>query len=177
MKRKASEKSPDTKSTKRTRESSAAALKEPQHTRDEVEPYRLATAEFSIDALSPVWSSGVNRVINRAHVQRLCKRFSEVGVLRKDASHRLFVLATKSDVQSMLDHLNASGQVLGGKEQPSFREWMQVVGQKAELLAGHHRVEALRMHVAKVQAPAEEGWWVCDVFDKGTPASARQSVR
>lgn len=169
MKRKGTGKSPDEKSTKRTRKSSPVALKETHHIRDEVEPYRLATAEFSINALSPVWSSGANRVINRAHVQRLCERFSEVGVLRRDASHRLLVLATKTDVQRMLNHLETSDQVLGGQEQPSFREWMQVVGKEAELLAGHHRVEALRMYVSKLQAPEEEGWWVCDVFDKGNP--------
>jgi hypothetical protein len=190
MKRKALEPS-SKKTTKKQRLQKLAPTlepREPEHIRDEAEPYRLATAVFCINSLSPIWSTGANRSINEAHVRRLCARFSEVGVLRKDASHRLLVLATKAEVQAMLKHncqqttpniRAASDGSSGERELPcqSFQQWRQVVGQKAELIAGHHRVEALRLYLSKFQASEEEAWWVCDVYDKGNQIQCTLACR
>lgn len=179
MKRKASRPPQEPRSKKqRLEKSHNARLKEPEFVQDEAESYRLTTAIFRVDALSPVWSNGVNRLLNKAHVRRLCRRFSEVGVLRKDASHRLVLLATKDEVKGMVEHLrkqpapNAErGFGTDAQERnsqwPSFQDWEQVVGRKAELLAGHHRVEALRLHLSQTKVSQDEAWWVCDIYDKG----------
>lgn len=65
---------------------------------DQAEPYRLVTAQFPIDALTPEWSIGTNRLVNQAHKQRLLKIFKEVGILRRDVSHRLQVVCPKARV-------------------------------------------------------------------------------
>ena len=70
-------------------------LKEMDSAHDQAEPYRLMTAKFPIDELTPEWSMGANRSVDEAHKRRLCQIFRDSGVLRRDASHRLRVLCTK----------------------------------------------------------------------------------
>lgn len=50
---------------------------------------------------------------------------------------------------------------------PSFMDWEEVIGSKAELLAGNHRVEALKDLLAKSQSGKEYRWWTADIYDKG----------
>ena len=51
---------------------------------------------------------------------------------------------------------------------PSFMDWARVNSQSVELMAGHHRVEALKAHLKERQADTpEERWWLCDVYDQG----------
>ncbi len=49
----------------------------------------------------------------------------------------------------------------------SFQDWPKVVGDKAELIAGNHRVEALNKYLQLIGSGDEERWWVCDIYDKG----------
>jgi hypothetical protein len=156
--------------------------KEVESVYDQAEPYRLVTAKFPIDALTPEWRIGVNRPINEAHKRRLCEIFNDVGVLRKNLNHRLRVACTKAQVQTMLDHLSR-GQAQGGAAQekesewPSFEEWNTIIGERAELMAGNHRVEAFKEHLRHLKS-AEERWWICDIYDRGiSPLNALAEAR
>lgn len=163
-----------TKTGKRQR----TAVKEADSIYDQAAPYLLATAKFPTDALTSEWSIGANRPIDPAHKRRLCQIFDEVGVLRRDRSHQLQVACSKAQVQQMLDHLAEKGQAQasataaesaeeGDPKWPSFEDWATVIEAKAELIAGHHRVEAFKEYLRLRQLPEEERWWVCSIYDKG----------
>lgn len=161
------------------------SVKESESVYDEAEQYRLATVRFPIDALTPVWGMGTNRPINEGHKRRLCQIFKEAGVLRRDVSHRLQVACTKAQVQQMLDHLKQKGSEAKGAagasqhapdadvEFPSFEDWSSVVGEKAELVAGNHRVEALKEYLRCSGASQAERWWMCNIYDRGIDPSTR----
>lgn len=145
---------------------------------DQAAPYLLAIAKFPIDALTSEWSIGANRPIDPAHKRRLCQIFDEAGVLRRDRSHQLQVACSKAQVQQMLDHLAEDGQAQvtataaesaedADPKWPSFEGWVSVVGVKAELIAGHHRIEAFKEHLRRRGLSEEERWWVCSIYDKG----------
>lgn len=153
-------------------------IREADSLHEQAAPYLLGTAKFPIDALTSEWSIGVNRPIDQAHKRRLRQIFDEAGVLRRDASHRLQIACSKAQVQQMLDHLEeeeqaqttataAEGVEEGDAKWPSFEGWATVIGAKAELIAGHHRVEAFKEYVRLRELPAEERWWVCSIYDKG----------
>jgi hypothetical protein len=131
---------------------------------DQAAPYLLATARFPIDTLTSERSIGVNRPIDQAHKRRLRQIFDEAGVLRRDTSHRLQVACSQAQVQQMLDHLEKEGQAQttvtasecdeeGDSKWPSFEGWANIIGAKAKLIAGHHRVEAFTEYL-----PEEEHW-------------------
>lgn len=157
----------------------SSPIKDVESIRDQAEPYRLVTAKFPIDALTPIWTVGANRPINQAHKRRLCRIFQQQGVLRKEISHRLRIACTKAEVEKMQHHLrlqlgpetrpeNEDGSVPArDSEWPSFDDWMQVNGTKAELMAGNHRVEALKEYVQRLELNDSERWWICDIYDKG----------
>lgn len=146
--------------------------------RVEAEPYRLATAKFRVDALTPVWSTGKNRPVDHKHVQRLCRIFIQSGgVDRKSWDNRLLVLCTRHEVEKMIRHIREnpsatlkSSKADGGSgsiEWPSFDEWASVNGRMVELMAGQHRANALREYVRQTGCGDEELWWVCDIYDAG----------
>lgn len=157
----------------------SSPIKDVESIRDQAEPYRLVTAKFPIDALTPIWTVGANRPINQAHKRRLCRIFQQQGVLRKEISHRLRIACTKAEVEKMQHHLrlqlepetrpeNEDGSVPArDSEWLSFDDWMQVNGTKAELMAGNHRVEALKEYVQRLELNDSERWWICDIYDKG----------
>lgn len=166
-----------TKTGKRQR-TAVMEIREADSIYDQAAPYLLATAKFPIDALTSEWSIGANRPIDPAHKRRLCQIFDEVGVLRRDRSHQLQVACSKAQVQQMLDHLAEKGQAQasataaesakeGDLKWPSFEGWVSAVGAKAELIAGHHRVEAFKEYLRRRGLPEEERWWVCSIYDKG----------
>lgn len=153
-------------------------MKEADSIYDQAAPYLLATARFPIDALTSEWSIGVNRPIDQAHKRRLRQIFDEVGVLRRDVTHRLQVACSKAQVQQMLAHVSEEGQAQttaaaaegaedGDSKWPSFEGWMSVIGADAELIAGHHRVEAFKEYLQLRGLPEDERWWVCSIYDKG----------
>ncbi|CAN9216863.1 unnamed protein product [Alternaria alternata] len=136
---------------------------------DRAAPYLLVTARFPIDALTSEWSIGMNRPIDQAHKRRLRQIFDEAGVLRRDASHRLQVACSKAQVQQMLDHLKDKGlaqttataaeSAEGDSKWPSFEGWGSIIREKAELIAGHHRVEAFKEYLRFRELLEEERWW------------------
>lgn len=50
---------------------------------------------------------------------------------------------------------------------PMFDNWMDVNDEKPEVLAGQHRIKALRQYVRKSNGDAKDLWWVCEFYDKG----------
>jgi hypothetical protein len=49
----------------------------------------------------------------------------------------------------------------------SFMDWMLVNGRPAELMAGNHRMEALKEHLKQLKSADDERWWICDIYDQG----------
>lgn len=145
---------------------------------EQSQPYLLATVQFPIDQLTPDWRLGSNRPINEAHKRQLLQVFKDSGILRRDISHRLYISCSKAHVEQMLAHLKQKESVAGDavegeekdngdKEWPSFEEWGDVIGERAELLAGNHRVEALKEYLRQSESPKAESWWVCNIYDRG----------
>src|ERR1700744_2836345 len=79
-------------------DSSSITLKA-QSILEETEQYRLITAKFPIDALTPEWSVGFNRPLSESHKRNLCRDFKNQGVHRKELANRLYVACTKEEVQ------------------------------------------------------------------------------
>src|ERR1700754_3512927 len=166
----------DNSTTKRTSE--AVNLNDRKSIREEAEPYRLGTVKFPIDALSPVWSMGTNRLIDEAHKRKLCGLFKDLGLRRADVGNRIRVVCSRDDVEKMKDAMGLAGEENNNMSRPLegaqakepawpyFKEWMQIVGKEAELIAGNHRVEALK-EMLKSDGGIDERWWVCDLYDKG----------
>lgn len=166
-----------TKNSKRQR-TNDPEIEETTPIHEQAAPYLLAIAKFPIDALSAEWSFGVNRSIDTAHQRRLCEIFNETGILRRDPSHQLQIACSKEHVEQMLHHLKvelpAQSTVTSatfadkeGLEWPSFKSWKSVTGGTAELITGHHRVEAFKEYLRLRQLGEEERWWVCRIYDKG----------
>lgn len=162
---------------KTARTSASLNVKESKSAREQAEAYRLATVRFPIDALSPIWSVGSNRPIDEGHKRRLVEVFKEHGLRRSDVSSRLLVACGRDDVEKMKEAMGLANDISvlveeAGKESiwPYFKDWMQVVGKRAELMAGNHRVEALKEILSRSEDGAgnDERWWVCDLYDKGS---------
>jgi hypothetical protein len=141
--------------------------------RERAEPYRLATARFPVDALTPVWREGSNRELDIKQVRDLCESFGREQLLRESEENRLRVCCSRAEVERMTAHLAATGDATSGAAPslPSFHDWVEVNGCRAELMAGQHRVAALRRFLQKEfpNSSSEEHWWACDIYDRGRP--------
>lgn len=158
--------SPLSPATEQPAKRARSHLRDTLSARDEAEPYRLATAKFAIESLSPEWSFGKNRPLDEEHVKTLCHIFMREGIRRRERPDRLIVVCKKKDVDKMVQHVQMAAQ--GGEaDYPSFHEWEAVIGAKAELAAGRHRVTALAEQIRRTKSSKEEGWWICDVYDIG----------
>jgi hypothetical protein len=142
---------------------------------EQAEPYQLGTAKFPIDALTRTWGMGSNRRINEKHVEALYRIFEEQGLQREVPKNHLLVICRRDEYDRMMDHLHTGG-VSMPQCCPSFNKWMSVNGNQAEIMAGQHRVEALKLFLSRVGATAmrDQAWWICQVYDKG---EARTSDR
>lgn len=73
----------------------------------------------------------------------------------------------------MLDHIqrgwehSTSGESVNAQtnepERPSFDDQVKVNGAKAELMAGNHRVEALKDLLRRSKSEGDERLWICDI--------------
>lgn len=158
--------------------------------REQAEPYLLATAKFRIEALTSTWSLGSNRQIHKNHVQSLCRIFEEQGLQREPVEYHLLIACTREEVQRMVDHLELAGHNLSECEGnqtlwPSFDDWMSVNGSKAEIMAGQHRVEALKLYLRRISSnhpgtqafEKDQSWWICGIYDKGEDRRHLQKIR
>jgi hypothetical protein len=143
---------------------------------EQAKPYLLATAKLPLDALTPIWKVGSNRQTNTKHVQSLYRIFTEQGLQREPDENHLRIACSRAEVDRMRDHVNSCPT-------PSrscipaflaFDDWMVVNGTKVEVMAGQHRIEALKVFVAHLSSRSQGGfleaehlWWICDIYDIG----------
>src|SRR5205814_655688 len=136
-------------------------------------------------ALTSSWNIGINRTVNPKHVEKLCRIFADQGLRRKSVENHLLIACTRSEVEKMKDFLQISGggaEVVSAEgEWPSFDNWLTVNGTKAELIAGQHRVEALKLFLRRTGADQDhtsngKSWWVCEIYDKGRVESSARAA-
>jgi hypothetical protein len=154
----------------RTKTNSAStALSESTSIEERAEPFRLMTVKFPIDDVTAQWSMGSNRDVDVKHVRQLCQLFKEHGLQRQDRTHRVRLLCHTEDVRAMCDHLGIDADPNDhSSDLPFFEGWSTLTSSSAELLAGNHRINALREFLKQRKiTDKDERWWVCDVFDKG----------
>jgi hypothetical protein len=144
-----------------------------QSVREQAEGYRLITAKFPVAALTPIWSVGSNRDIDVRHVKSLCQIFKEEKLQREVAENRLRLACSRAEVERMIEHLAVAGERSPEPQWPSFKDWMLVNGCEAEIMAGQHRVAALKVLLSQANhlqdSPEDLQWWLCDIYDKGKP--------
>ncbi|KFX85916.1 hypothetical protein V490_09323, partial [Pseudogymnoascus sp. VKM F-3557] len=85
------------------------------------------------------------------------------GLQREVPINHLLVECGRDDFERMMDHLRVGGVSI--PECPSFDEWMRVTGNQAEVMAGQHRMEALRLSPDGTPAAGNQSWWTCRVYD------------
>ncbi|KAF5483091.1 hypothetical protein CGCA056_v015152 [Colletotrichum aenigma] len=145
--------------------------------RERARPFLLAVARMPIDVLDTAWSVGRNRPINAAHVQELLHAFRSGGLERRAPENRITVLCSAEAVSLM----QQDGGGIEGREEDdgeddnddndspcelSFLRWAEVSGGQAEVMAGQHRIQALREYVKETGAPGSDLWWACELYDK-----------
>jgi hypothetical protein len=172
MKRKLSAKDPlkaENDHGKRLRQNEPLTFQETDSIRQQAKPYRMTTARIPIDALTCTWSIGKNRRIDQQHVQKLFESFMRGELARQSEENYILVQCSAELVQRAMretraergDDNNESWRL------PMFDNWMDVNDEKPEVLAGQHRIEALRQYVKKSDGDVKDLWWVCEFYDKG----------
>ncbi|KAI9764365.1 MAG: hypothetical protein M1840_008503 [Geoglossum simile] len=158
---------------------------------EQAEQYRLGTVRMPIDSLSSVWrrGNGTNRQVSHPHVLTLLKIFLDEGLKRKAPENHLLVGCNGSQVGAMLQFLESRStssavrantrpeiekamrsrfprnQLDEAPEWPLFEGWEKING-RAELMAGQHRVEALKLYIQATSSDITgQSWWVCDLYD------------
>jgi hypothetical protein len=147
--------------------------------RKQAEPYRLAVAELPIHLLHSSWSRGSNRPLDRNHVAHLCRSFQNGGLARRAEQHYIQVSCSAAAVQKMI--INALSDTDQSHIQDrrqhvlSFRNWADFIDERPELMAGQHRIEALKDYVKQTHSDSNDLWWICEFYDKGvTPLNRPQ---
>ncbi|RTE68358.1 hypothetical protein BHE90_017263 [Fusarium euwallaceae] len=140
--------------------------------RKQAEPYRLAVAELPIHLLHSAWSRGNNRPLDRNHVAHLCRSFQNGGLARRAEQHYVQVSCSAAAVQKMIDAIPDADQSTAQDRRQhvlSFKNWADFNGdEKPELMAGQHRIEALKDYVKQTDSNSSDLWWICEFYDKDT---------
>lgn len=137
--------------------------------REQARPRRIAVARMCIKDLTPKWTLGQNRPIDKGQVQKLLNIFKRGGVNRTAKEHYLQLLCSSSEVTRMKAHLGLEERTM---ETPTegilcFNDWHTVNQTQVEIMAGQHRVEALKAYMLETKSEAKEGWWICEIYDQG----------
>lgn len=125
-------------------------------------PFLLATAKFPIDATVADEKMDILRHANPKHKARLLGSFAK-GLHRDQKHNRVALLSSKSNVDKVLAHLQLQSTIDDGPW-PSFMDWIQQGNEPAKVLAGHHRISALKDHFHGQQ---DRRYWICDIYDQG----------
>lgn len=143
-------------------------IQDAQSVRQQAVRYQLATAKMPLDALTCTWKNGINRQINRQHVSRLCRMFRQGTLARQSEEHFLLVQCSSAAAQRMLDRQSEQEVAQKEGEVLAFDDWLAVNGdEKAEVMAGQHRIEALREYVKETRSGSKDLWWPCILYDEG----------
>lgn len=149
--------------------------------RKQAEPYRLAVAELPIHLLHSAWSRGNNRPLDRNHVAHLCRSFQNGGLARRAEQHYVQVSCSAAAVQKMIDAIPDADQSTAQDRRQhvlSFKNWADFNGdEKPELMAGQHRIEALKDYVKQTDSDSSDLWWICEFYDKGVTPSQSPPIR
>lgn len=143
-----------------------------QSIQQQAERYKLATAKMPLDALSCKWQRGKNRGLQAQQVSRLCEDFRVLGLAREAEENYILVQCSAAAVERMLNKTTTrdggSRELGDGDTILSFEDWAEVNGgEKVEVMAGQHRIEALRKYVQRTASGTEQLWWTCHIYDKG----------
>ncbi|KAF7561207.1 hypothetical protein G7046_g2927 [Stylonectria norvegica] len=104
---------------------------------------------------------------NRQHVSRLRRIFEQGALERQAEENYLLVQCSAEGVARMLSHLEDPGLDPASEKVLSFRDWMSInQDEKIEVMAGQHRIEALREYIKQIGADTEEWWWTCEIYDR-----------
>lgn len=139
-------------------------IRDGRSAREQARAHLLAVAHLPLDALDTKWSTGTNRPLNAKHVRRLQGRF-RTGLERCTPENRILGLCSAADVRRLKTRSQLITQEEGRAEEVyDFADWLAVNDDKVEVLAGQHRMAALR----QLGAPAEDQWWSCELYDRDT---------
>ncbi|KAL7939928.1 hypothetical protein V8C42DRAFT_158414 [Trichoderma barbatum] len=163
---------PTREANKRARQNKPVAFQETDSIRKQAETYRITTARIPIDALTCTWTTGDNRQVDRSHVQRLCESFMRGELARQSKENYILIQCSARAVKKALENAaihEAEEDYNGSLRLPVFNNWNEVNSEKPEVLAGQHRIEALREYVKQTDSDAGDLWWICEFYDKGRP--------
>lgn len=145
-----------------------ATVREGKSVGERARPYLLAVAMMPFGVLDTRWTIGKNRCLDRTHVRELKEVFRRMGPERRADEHHLRVLCSAEEVRRM------RAQADGRGEEPvkDFLGWAAVNPGKVEVMAGQHRMQALRDYAEEGGLPESELWWTCELYDRGEQAAA-----
>lgn len=164
-------------SIRKKRNSSALAVHGKERLRDSVsirelaKPYLLAVGRLPIDVLDTRWSAGRNRTIEPVHVRELREAFRTNGLERREPRNRLLCLCSADAVRRARESARESAptdrQSSGSDDEIEMLNWAEVNSGLVEVMAGQHRIAALREYVRDSGSQADELWWTCELYDQG----------
>lgn len=149
-----------------------SSIREASSIRQRAERYRLATAKMPLDSLTCTWKRGKNRRLQQQQVSRLCDDFRELGLEREAEENFLLVQCSAAAVEQMLRFLGVGRLLKDGESARdrtwSFHDWLVVnSGEEVEVMAGQHRMAALRQYATKTGSDTGKLWWTCYIYDAG----------
>ncbi|KAG9249376.1 uncharacterized protein F5Z01DRAFT_641249 [Emericellopsis atlantica] len=162
-----------------------ATVRTTESVRQQARAHLLAIARLPVDLLQTEWRSGQNRPLDHAHVQDLYKAFEKGGVARDSVENHLFVACSHETARKLQQASSAAGSNDLSADQttqdtiPCFTYPRQEhVKVELELMAGQHRVAALRKFVREKHLDSSELWWTCELYNKDTlPAMLNTKLR
>ncbi|KAF6807276.1 hypothetical protein CPLU01_15818, partial [Colletotrichum plurivorum] len=96
--------------------------------------------------------------------------FARGGLERGAPENRIAVLCSAEEVRRIRQSTGGGGDGHAdddpGDGEASFLRWASVNDTKAEVMAGQHRLRALREYVEATGAPASDVWWTRELYDK-----------
>lgn len=135
------------------------AFREGESVKERARPFLLAVAEMPVDVLDTTWSVGQNRPIEQDHVHELKEMFKKGGLERRAPENRITALCSADEVRHMRAAVN-------GRREECFLDWAAVNEGTVEVMAGQHRIKALRDYIGETGTPPTELWWTCELYDK-----------
>lgn len=122
--------------------------------------------------LTSTWKQGQNRRLDHRHVENLCESFLQGSLARQTDRNHILASCSSQAIRNMMVHLGSNGQCDGSLEMAdgavaSFEDWLKINDEKLEIMAGQHRIAALREYVKRTKSPESELWWTCKIYDRG----------
>jgi hypothetical protein len=136
--------------------------------RRQAKPYRPAIAELPINLLTSSWSRSNNRPLDRNHVAHLCRSFRQGNLARRAEENYIQVTCSAAAIDSIISTIAESYRHPDDHPVLSFKHWAGVNDEKPEVMAGQHRIEALRDYVKQTGSGSDDLWWTCEFYNKGT---------